>query len=148
LHVKALYPRPTALARWFDRAPQFSAALPLSRKRETIDASLLSELLPEHLRSHVASMRLDGSCLEILARTPDAAHLARMERTSLLAAANAKGLKCNDFRVRIQVGTPPARIAAPRPGPAAVAKLNDAAARIKSERMQTALLRLSRTLSR
>lgn len=146
--MKALYPRPTALARWFDRAPQFSAALPLTRKRESIDASLLSELLPEHLRFHVASMHLDGSCLELLVRTPDAAHVARMERTALLAAANAKGLKCNDFRVRVQLGTQPVRIVAPRPGPSASAKLNDAAAHIKSERMQTALLRLSRTLSR
>lgn len=146
--MKALYPRPTALARWFDRAPQFSAALPLTRQREAIDASLLSELLPEHLRSHVASMRLDGSCLEVLVRTPDAAHAARMERASLLAAANAKGLKCNDFRVRVQVGTQPVRIVAPRPGPAASAKLKDAAVRIKSERMQTALLRLSHTLAR
>lgn len=146
--MKALYPRPTALARWFDRAPQFSAALPLARKRETFDANLLCELLPEHLRSHVASMHLDGSCLEVLLRTPDAAHVARMERASLLAAAHAKGLKCNDFRVRVQVGTQSVRIAAPRPGPAASAKLNDAAAHIKSERMQTALLRLSRTLSR
>ena len=142
---KNLYPRPAGLGGYLDRAPQFRVGLQEARAARRLEADL-QLALPSHLGAAVKAVRANGQRLMITVTSPEAAHIVRLHSGLLLRAYADKGLKFNEISVVMQSKQPsrpakPARLD-PRISPEMLANSDH----IQSERLQTSLKRLLKTL--
>lgn len=142
---KKLYPRPSGLAGYLDRAPQLRAGLQEVRAARRQENDLQSAL-PSNLRAATSAIRSTGQRLAITVTSAEAAHIVRLNSAQILRNCADKGLKFNEISVTVQSKPPSVRPAASRKVPIVSAELFDHAERIKSERLQTSLKSLLKTL--
>jgi hypothetical protein len=143
---KVLYPRPLGLAQFLDRIPALGAAL-LHAREGSRQFDVLIEAVPERLKRFVVSASASGTTLSLTVDSPEAAHFARLMSAELLNSLDRKGLKFNEISLRTQSnnrGLPQAR---PLPTPAARRALSRTGDQIKSERLQTSVRNLAKTIS-
>ncbi|MCX8098482.1 MAG: hypothetical protein N3F11_05655 [Casimicrobiaceae bacterium] len=146
--MKPLYPRPEALARILERAPEFSAGLRVARRHTVLPRDLLAAIFPPQLLPHVARCHREPDGRLVVALTcPEALHAVHRRQAEILVAANAKALKCNDLVARLQIAPPKPSWPRCEPSPETAEALRRAAASLKSERMQTAVRRLARSIA-
>jgi len=143
---RALYPRPLGLAQFLDRMPALGAAL-LHAREGSRQFNVLIEAVPERLKRFVLAMSASGSTLSLTVDSPEAAHFARLMSTEMLANLNRKGLKFNEISVRTQSNSAPQRRVQALPDAAARRHLSNTADHIRSERLQTSLKRLAKTVA-
>ena len=143
---KALYPRPKGLAQYLDRLPALSAAL-LHAREGSRQFNVLIEAVPERLKRFVLAMSASGSTLSITVDSAEAAHLTRLLSTEMLSNLDRKGLKFNEISLKTQSNNATLRRARLLPEPESLQKLSTAADRIKSERLQTSVKRLAKTVA-
>ena len=143
---KALYPRPKGLTQYLDRLPALSAAL-LHAREGSRQFNVLIEAVPERLKRFVLAMSASGSTLSITVDSAEAAHLTRLLSTEMLSNLNRKGLKFNEISLKTQSNNATLRRARLLPEPESLQKLSTAADRIKSERLQTSVKRLAKTVA-
>jgi Dna[CI] antecedent, DciA len=143
---KALYPRPKALTQFLDRLPALSAAL-LHAREGSRQFDVLIEAVPERLKRFIVAMSASGSTLSITVASAEAAHLTRLLSTEMLTNLDRKGLKFNEISLKTQSNSASAIRPRLLPEPESQRKLNATADRIKSERMQTSLKRLAKTVA-
>ena len=142
---KALYPRPKVLTQYLDRLPALSAAL-LHAREGSRQFDVLIEAVPERLKRFVVAMSASGPTLSITVTSAEAAHLTRLLSTEMLTTLDRRGMKFNEISLKTQSNS--ASAIRPRVLPAVDSqrKLSVTADHIKSERMQTSLKRLAKTL--
>ena len=143
---KALYPRPKALTQFLDRLPALSSAL-LHAREGSRQFDVLIEVVPERLKRFVVAMSASGPTLSITVASAEAAHLTRLLSTEMLTKLDRKGLKFNEISLKTQSNSASVPRARVLPEIESQRKLNAVASRIKSERMQTSLKRLAKTLA-
>lgn len=142
---RALYPRPLGLAQFLDRMPALGAAL-LHAREGSRQFDVLIGAVPERLKRFVVAMSASGSTLSLTVDSPEAAHFARLMSAETLAELNRKGLKFNEISVRTQSKSAPARRVRPLPDAGARRQMSATAEQIRSERLQTSLRRLAKTV--
>ena len=143
---KALYPRPKGLTQYLDRLPALSAAL-LHAREGSRQLNVLIEAVPERLKRFVLAMSASGSTLSITVDSAEAAHLTRLLSTEMLSNLDRRGLKFNEISLKTQSNNATLRRARLLPEPESLQKLSTAADRIKSERLQTSVKRLAKTVA-
>jgi len=143
---KALYPRPLGLTQFLDRMPALGAAL-LHAREGSRQFDVLIEAVPVRLKRFVVAISASGSTLSLTVDSPEAAHLARLTSAETLANLARKGLKFNEISLRTQSTVAIRRRPRPLPDSIARAKMSTAAANMQSERLQTSLTRLAKTVS-
>ena len=143
---KALYPRPKGLTQYLDRLPALSAAL-LHAREGSRQFNMLIEAMPERLKRFVLAISASGSTLSITVDSAEAAHLTRLLSTEMLSNLDRKGLKFNEISLKTQSNNATLRRARLLPEPESLQKLSTAADRIKSERLQTSVKRLAKTVA-
>ncbi len=143
---KTLYPRPKALTQYLDRLPALSAAL-LHAREGSRQFDVLIEVVPERLKRFVLAMSPSGSTLSITVTSVEAAHLTRLLSTEMLTKLDRKGLKFNEISLKTQSNSATATRLRVLPEADSQRKLSIAADRIKSERIQTSLKRLAKTMA-
>lgn len=134
------------MTQYLDRLPALSAAL-LHAREGSRQFDVLIEAVPERLKRFVVAMSASGSTLSITVVSAEAAHLTRLLSTEMLTNLDRKGLKFNEISLKTQSNG--ASAARPRVLPAVDSqrKLNATADRINSERLQTSLKRLAKTVA-
>lgn len=142
---RALYPRPLGLAQFLDRMPALGAAL-LHAREGSRQFDVLIGAVPERLKRFVVAMSASGSTLSLTVDSPEAAHFARLMSAETLAELNRKGLKFNEISVRTQSKSAPARRLRTLPDAAARRQMSSTAEQMRSERLQTSLRRLAKTV--
>ena len=145
--ASALYPRPLGLAQFLDRMPALGAALRHAREGGR-QYDVLMEAVPERLKRFVVAITASGSTLSLTVDSPEAAHLARLLNAEMLTNLSRKGLKFSEISLRAQSTAVIRRTVRVRPSPIAGRKLNSAADQMSSERLQTSMRKLARTLDR
>ena len=143
---KTLYPRPQGLAQYLDRMPALGAALMHAREGSR-QFDVLIEAVPQRLKRFVVSVTASGSTLSLTVSSAEAAHLARLLSSETLANLDRKGLKFNELSVRTQSSATAKRQLRPLPDAASQRDMSTTADRLHSERMQTSLRRLAKTMS-
>jgi hypothetical protein len=143
---RSLYPRPLGLAQFLDRMPALGAAL-LHAREGSRQFNVLIEAMPERLKRFVVMATASGSTVTLTVETPEAAYFARLISTEVLANLARKGLKFNEISLRTQSNSAFARRKRTLPDATAKQKMSAAADRIKSERLQTSLRRLAKTVA-
>lgn len=143
---KALYPRPLGLAQFLDRMPALGAAL-LHAREGSRQFDVLIGAVPERLKRFVVAMSASGSTLSLTVDSPEAAHFARLMSAETLANLNRKGLKFNEISVRTQSNSAPVRHPRVLPDAAARRQLSVTADHMQSERLQTSLRKLAKSLA-
>jgi Dna[CI] antecedent, DciA len=150
LHVspsKTLYPRPQGLAGYLERMPQLRPALAQARASIRSEHSLKA-CLPPQLADVVHAIHSSGSAVVIVVTSAEAAHMVRLLRPELTAAFAAKGLKFNEILVNVQTKMAARETPRLRPQRKALERMSTDIERVKSERLQTSLERLVKTLSK
>ncbi|MBL8311404.1 MAG: hypothetical protein JNL19_13345 [Burkholderiales bacterium] len=142
----ALYPRPLGLAQFFDRMPAFGAALRHAREGSR-QYQWLMEAVPQRLARFVVAMAASGSTVVLTVDSPEAAHLARLLGRDMLANLHRKGGKFSEISVRTQSKPVPRRLPKTLPSATSQRDMSAVASRMKSERMQTSLARLAKTIA-
>ena len=145
--ASALYPRPLGLAQFLDRMPALGAALRHAREGGR-QYDVLMEAVPERLKRFVVAITASGSTLSLTVDSPEAAHLARLLNAEMLTNLSRKGLKFSEISLRAQSTVAVRGAPRQRPVPGLGQKLSSTADQITSERLQTSLRRLARTLDR
>lgn len=143
---KALYPRPLGLAQFLDRMPALGAAL-LHAREGSRQFDVLIVAMPERLKRYVVAMSASGSTLSLTVDSPEAAHFARLMSAETLANLNRKGLKFNEISVRTQSNNASSKHPRALPDAAARRQLSVTADHMQSERLQTSLRRLAKTMA-
>ena len=143
---KALYPRPKALTQHLDRLPALSAAL-LHAREGSRQFNVLIEAVPERLKRFVLAMSASGPTLCLTVTSVEAAHLTRLLSTEMLTNLDRKGLKFNEISLKTQSNSASGTRLRVLPALDSQRKLSTIADRIKSERMQTSLKRLAKTVA-
>ena len=143
---KALYPRPKALTQFLDRLPALSAAL-LHAREGSRQFGVLIEAAPERLKRFIVAMSASGSTLSITVASAEAAHLTRLLSTEMLTNLDRKGLKFTEISLKTQSNNASATRLRVLPEPESQRKLSTTADSVKSERMQTSLKRLAKTVA-
>ncbi len=143
---RALYPRPLGLAQFLDRMPALGAAL-LHAREGSRQFDVLIEAVPQRLKRFVIAASASGSTLTLTVDSPEAAHFARLMSAETLANLERKGLKFNEISVRTQSNSATPRRVRVLPDAAGQQQINNTARRIKSERLQTSLKRLAKTVA-
>ena len=143
---KALYPRPKALTQFLDRLPALSAAL-LHAREGSRQFGVLIEAAPERLKRFIVAMSASGSTLSITVASAEAAHLTRLLSTEMLTNLDRKGLKFTEISLKTQSNNASATRLRVLPEPESQRKLSATADHVKSERMQTSLKRLAKTVA-
>ena len=143
---KALYPRPLGLTQFLDRMPALGAAL-LHAREGSRQFGVLIEAVPERLKRFVVAMSASGSTLILTVDSPEAAHFAHLMSAETLANLDRKGLKFNEISVRTQSNSASARRPRLLPDATARRQLNSTADHIRSERLQTSVKRLAKTVT-
>jgi hypothetical protein len=142
---KKLYPRPSGLAGYLDRAPQLRAGL-LEIRAARRQENDLQSALPSNLRAATSAIRSTGQRLAITVTSAEAAHIVRLNSAQILRSCADKGLKFNEISVTVQSKPTPLRSPGRGEAPALSTALFDRAEQIKSERLQTSLKSLLKTL--
>jgi hypothetical protein len=125
--------------------PQLRAGLNQARASIRSEHSL-KDCLPPRVAGAVRSVHSSGSALVICVTSTEAAHLVRLLRPEIERALADKGLKFNEISIDVQSETV-VRKAYRRPlAPTVALQMQLDAAKIKSERLQTSLARLTKTL--
>ena len=143
---RAPYPRPLELTQFLDRLPALGAAL-LHAREGSRQFDVLIEAVPERLKRFVLMASASGTSLSLTVDSPEAAHFARLMGTEMLANLNRKGLKFNEILLRTQSNNAPARRTHMLPTAADKRQMSTTAATIKSERLQTSLKRLAKSVA-
>ena len=143
---KALYPRPLGLAQFLDRMPALGAAL-LHAREGSRQFDVLIEAVPMRLKRFVVAISASGTTLSITVDSPEAAHLARLMSAETLANLTRKGLKFNEISLKTQSSVAPRRRPRPLPDAAAQQQMSAVAGNMQSERLQTSLRRLAKTIA-
>ncbi|MGL4229852.1 MAG: hypothetical protein ACRDAM_04240 [Casimicrobium sp.] len=144
---QTLYPRPKGLAGYLDRMPQLRAGLNQARASIRSEHSL-KECLPPKILGALHSVHSAGFSLVISVTSAEAAHWVRLLRSDIERALADKGLKFNEILVNVQTKTAIRGNARIRPDSRTVQKMRTDSTKITSERLQTSLQRLSKTLDR
>jgi hypothetical protein len=142
---RTLYPRPNGLAGYLERLPQLRPGLIQARASIRSEHSL-KECLPPRVANAVHSIHSTSLGLVITVTSAEAAHWVRLMRAEIERSLTDKGLKFNEILVNVQSETVVREAYRPRPGADAVRQLQSGAEKMKSERLQTSLARLSKTL--
>jgi hypothetical protein len=142
---KKLYPRPSGLAGYLDRAPQLRAGLQEVRAARRQENDLQSAL-PSNLRAATSAIRSTGQRLAITVTSAEAAHIVRLNSAQILRSCADKGLKFNEISVTVQSKPTSFRSPGRSEVPTLSTALFDRAEQIKSERLQTSLKSLLKTL--
>jgi hypothetical protein len=142
---KALYPRPLGLTQFLDRMPALGAAL-LHAREGSRQFDVLIESVPERLKRFVILASASGTTLNITVDSPEAAHFARLMSTEMLANLDRKGLKFNEISVRTQSNSASIRRARLLPDASDKQQMRVTADKVQSERLQTSLKRLAKTV--
>ncbi len=143
---KALYPRPKALTQYMDRLPALSAAL-LHAREGSRQFDVLIEAVPDRLKRFVLAMSASGSTLSITVASAEAAHLTRLLSTEMLTNLDRKGIKFNEISLKTQSNSASTTRSRVLPAADSQQKLSATADLIRSERMQTSLKRLAKTMA-
>lgn len=143
---KALYPRPLGLTQFLDRMPALGAALMHAREGSR-QFDLLIEAIPMRLKRYVLTASASGATLSLTVDSPEAAHIARLMTAEILASLDRKGLKFNEISLRTQSNSAPARRSCVLPDAAGKRQLSSTADHMKSERLQTSMKRLAKTVA-
>ena len=143
---RALYPRPLELTQFLDRMPALGAAL-LHAREGSRQFDVLIEAVPERLKRFVIMASASGTTLSLTVDSPEAAHFARLMSIEMLTNLNCKGLKFNEISVRTQSNSAPARRLRVLPDAAEKLRMSASADKMQSERLQTSLKRLSKTVA-
>lgn len=99
------------------------------------------------LKRFVVAISASGTTLSLTVDSPEAAHLARLTSAETLANLDRKGLKFNEISLRTQSSVAIRRRPRTLPNAAAREEMKAAAADMQSERLQTSLRRLAKTVS-
>ena len=126
--------------------PALGAAL-LHAREGSRQFDVLIEAVPERLKRFVIMASASGTTLSLTVDSPEAAHFARLMSADLLTNLNRKGLKFNEISVRTQSNNAPARRARVLPDTADKRQMSKIADEMKSERLQTSLKRLAKTVA-
>ena len=126
--------------------PALGAAL-LHAREGSRQFDVLIESVPERLKRFVLMATASGTTLSLTVDSPEAAHFARLMSTEMLENLNRKGLKFNEISVRTQSNSASNRRARVFPDAASTQKLSSTADHIKSERLQTSMKRLAKTVT-
>ncbi|MBC7711489.1 MAG: DUF721 domain-containing protein [Rhizobacter sp.] len=143
---RALYPRPLGLTQFLDRMPALGAAL-LHAREGSRQFDVLIEAVPERLKRFVIMASASGTTLSLTVDSPEAAHFARLMSTEMLTNLDRKGLKFNEISLRTQSNNASARRARMLPTAADKRQMSATADIIKSERLQTSLKRLAKSVA-
>ncbi len=143
---KALYPRPLGLAQFLDRMPQLGAALMHAREGSR-QFDVLIEAVPERLKRFVVMASASGTTLSLTVDSPEAAHMVRLLSAETLANLARKGLKFNEISLKTQSNSASTQRVRVLPDASGRQQLNRAADQIQSERLQTSMKRLAKTVS-
>ncbi len=144
---QTLYPRPSGLAGYLERLPQLRPGLIQARASMRSEHSLKA-CLPAKIASALHSIHSTGSNLVISVTSAEAAHWVRLMRPEIERSLTDKGLKFNEILVNVQ-SKPVVRGAyRSRPAKHVVEHLQAGADKLQSERLQTSMQRLSKTLGR
>jgi hypothetical protein len=127
--------------------PQLRPALAQARSSMRSETSLKA-CLPPRIAGVVHAIHSSGFAVVIVVTSAEAAHMVRLLRPELAAAFAAKGLKFNEISVNVQTKSAARTEARARPERKAIDQMSADMAQIKSERLQTSLQRLVKTLSK
>jgi Dna[CI] antecedent, DciA len=142
---QTLYPRPNGLAGYLERLPQLRPGLSQARASLRSEHSL-KECLPPKIAQALHSIHSSGSGLVISVTSAEAAHWVRLLRPEIERSLADKGLKFNEILVNVQSEMLVRHVYRPRPGAQAIKQLQVGAEKMQSERLQTSLARLAKTL--
>ena len=143
---RAPYPRPLGLTQFFDRMPALGAAL-LHAREGSRQFDVLIESVPERLKRFVVLASASGTTLSLTLDSQEATHFARLMSTEILANLARMGLQFNEISLRTQSNSASARRARNLPSAAETLELSTAAIHIKSERLQTSMKRLVKSVA-
>jgi hypothetical protein len=143
---RKLYPRPSGLSGFLDRAPQLRAGLLQVRAAQRLETQLM-DAIPGALRAAIYAIRSNGQRLMIFVTSAEAAHIVRLESATLLRALADKGLKFNEISVSVQSKPSDSSRRETRHAAVNASQLLLNADSIKSERLQTSLRALAKTLA-
>ena len=108
---------------------------------------VLIEAVPERLKRFIVMASASGTTLSLTVDSPEAAHFAHLMSTEMLTNLNRKGLKFNEISVRTQSNNASARRARLLPDATDKRKMSATADKMQSERLQTSLKRLAKTVA-
>jgi hypothetical protein len=108
---------------------------------------VLIEAVPERLKRFVVMASASGTTLHLTVDSPEAAHFAHLMSTEMLMNLNRKGLKFNEISVRTQSNSALTRRVRVLPNSDGKRQLNAVTSEIQSERLQTSMKRLAKTLA-
>ena len=143
---RSLYPRPLGLAQFLDRMPALGAAL-LHAREGSRQFDVLIESVPERLKRFVLMATASGTTLSLTVDSPEAAHFAHLMSTEMLQNLNRKGMKFTEILVRTQSNSASNRRPRVLPDAISTKKMSNTADHIKSERLQTSMQRLAKTVA-
>lgn len=126
--------------------PALGAAL-LHAREGSRQFDVLIEAVPERLKRFVVMASASGTTLNLTVDSLEAAHFARLMSTEMLTNLDRKGLKFNEISLRTQSNNAPSRRARMLPTAADKRQMSATADKIKSERLQTSLKRLSKSVA-
>jgi hypothetical protein len=106
----------------------------------------LQSALPGNLRAATSAIRSTGQRLAITVTSAEAAHIVRLNSAEILRSCADKGLKFNEISVTVQSKPTSLRSPGRSEVPTLSTALFDRAEQIKSERLQTSLKSLLKTL--
>jgi hypothetical protein len=126
--------------------PALGAAL-LHAREGSRQFDVLIEAVPERLKRFVVMASASGTTLHLTVDSPEAAHFAHLMSTEMLMNLNRKGLKFNEISVRTQSNSALTRRVRVLPNSDGKRQLNAVTSEIQSERLQTSMKRLAKTLA-
>jgi hypothetical protein len=126
--------------------PALGAAL-LHAREGSRQFDVLIEAVPERLKRFVVMASASGTTLNLTVDSPEAAHFAHLMSTEMLMNLNRKGLKFNEISVRTQSNSALTRRVRVLPNSDGKRQLNAVTSEIQSERLQTSMKRLAKTLA-
>jgi uncharacterized lipoprotein YmbA len=126
--------------------PALGAAL-LHAREGSRQFDVLIEAVPERLKRFVVMASASGTTLILTVDSTEAAHFAHLLSTEMLTNLNRKGLKFNEISVRTQSNSASTRRARVLPNTAEKRQMTATAEKIKSERLQTSLKRLAKSVA-
>ena len=126
--------------------PALGAAL-LHAREGSRQFDVLIEAVPERLKRFVIMATASGTTLNLTVDSPEAAHFAHLMRSEMLINLNRKGLKFNEISLRTQSNSASTRRARLLPNAADKQQMNVTAEKMQSERLQTSLKRLAKSVA-
>ena len=126
--------------------PALGAAL-LHAREGSRQFDVLIEAVPERLKRFVIMATASGTTVSLTVDSPEAAHFARLISTEMLTNLSRTGLQFNEISVRTQSNSALARRARVLPNAADKRQMSATADKMQSERLQTSLKRLARTVA-